>query len=260
MTISQQRETNVIIKLKSLLFEFQNSLFRLFIKIEFLREDKKEKFEFLGNSYSGYWFPTNLIDSKGTIWGVGLGRDSSFEKILSQRGFHFFGFEPEVNCYLISKRQFEETSAILENYGLWDKSGEFHYTGENISIVNIFDLQDKSREKLVIRSLWDVAEEKHLLSHASPRILKLNIEGAEREILVRLLREPLDFEVIIFQAEFLFHIGFKKIMRKIKAYQELRTVLSGLNHWGWEIRNLSRHQITLIKSQGKNKSGRGTYH
>ena len=249
MTISQQRETSLIIKLKSMLFEFQNSLFRFCIKLEFLREDKKEKYEFLGNSYSGYWFPTTLIDSRGTIWGVGLGRDSSFERILSQRGFEFFGFEPEVNCYMISKKQFEDTPAVLENYGLWDKSGEFHYTGENISIVNIFDLQDKSSEKLVIRSLWDVAEEKLLASHPTPRILKLNIEGAEREILLRFLKEPLDFEVIIFQAEFLFHIGFKKILRKIKAYQELRTVLGGLNLLGWEIRNLSRHQITLIKSK-----------
>ena len=249
MTTSQQRETRLIIKLKSLLFEFQNSLFRLCINLEFLREDKREKFEFLGNSYSGYWFPTNLIDSRGTIWGVGLGKDSSFEKILSQRGFQFFGFEPEVNCYMISLKQFEKTSAILENYGLWNKSGDFYYTGENISIVNIFGLKDQSDEKLAIRSLWDVAEEKLLISNPAPRILKLNIEGAEREILLRFLKEPLNFEVIIFQAEFLFHLGFKKILRKIKAYQELRTILSGLNHLGWEIRNLSRHQITLICSE-----------
>lgn len=248
MVVSQIRKTRLITKLKSWLFEIQNSVFRLFLKLEFLRRGKTE-FEFLGNSYSGYWFPKNLLESKGTIWGVGLGKDSSFEKILVQRGFKFFGFEPEMSCYTISKKQFEDNSATIESYGLWDKSGEFHYTGENISIVNIFSLNDQSDEKLVIRSLWDVAEEKLLISHPVPRVLKLNIEGAEREILLKFLKEPLDFEVIIFQAEFLFHIGFKKILRKIKAYQELRAVLSGLNHLDWEIRNLSRHQITLIRSK-----------
>jgi FkbM family methyltransferase len=247
MVASQLRKIRLITKLKSWLFEIQNSAFRLFLKLEFLRRRKTE-FEFLGNSYSGYWFPTHLLDSKGTIWGVGLGKDSSFEKILAQRGFQFFGFEPEMSCYTISKKQFEDNSASIEHYGLWDRSGEFHYTGENISIVNIFGLKDQSNEKLAIRSLWDVAEEKLLISNPAPRILKLNIEGAEREILLRFLKEPLDFEVIIFQAEFLFHVGFKKILRKIKAYQELRTVLSGLKHLGWEIRDLSRHQITLIRS------------
>ena len=232
-------------KVKSKIFEMQNSIFRVLLKIEFVQHGKKE-FVFLGNSYSGYWFPTNMLDKKGTVWGVGLGRDSSFEKDLLQRGYKFFGFEPEMDCYMISRGQFDEFLATIENYGLWDKSGEFHYTGENISIVNIFGLEDQSSEKLVIRSLWDVAEEKDLESNQAPRILKLNIEGAEREILMKLLREPLDFELIIFQAEFLFHIGFKKVIRKINAYQELRTILKGMQFLGWEIANLSRHQITLI--------------
>lgn len=230
------------------MFEFQNSFYRRLIKIEFPVKEKIQ-WVFVGNSYSGYYFPKSLLAKKGTIWGVGLGRDSSFELELLRKGYTLYGFEPERDCYKISKNQFAGTDAVIEHFGLWDKSGEFHYSGENISIVNIFGLKKQSTEKLVIRSLWDVAEERLLISHPAPRILKLNIEGAEREILLKFLKEPLDFEVIIFQAEFLFHIGFKKILPKIKAYQELRTVLSGLNHLGWEMRNLSRHQITLIRSK-----------
>jgi FkbM family methyltransferase len=232
--------------LKSKAFEMQNSVFRTLLKFEFVKENKT-KFTFLGNGYSGYWFPTNLLERRGTIWGVGLGRDSSFEKELLERGYGFFGFEPELECYDISRRQFEGTEAIIEKYGLWDKSGEFNYTGENISIVNIFDLKEQSKEKLVIRSLWEIAEEKSLSENNRPRVLKLNIEGAEQEILMRFLKEPLDFDVIIFQAEFLFHIGFKKILRKFKAWNKLRTILRNLHTHNWEISNLTRHQITLVK-------------
>jgi len=234
--------------LKSRAFEMQNSIFRRLLKCEFVKENKT-KFTFLGNGYSGYWFPTNLLERRGTIWGVGLGRDSSFEKELLDRGYSFFGFEPELECYEISRKQFEGTEAVLENYGLWDKSGEFNYTGENISIVNIFDLEEESKEKLVIRSLWEIAEEKSLSKNNRPRVLKLNIEGAEREILLRFLKEPLDFDAIIFQAEFLFHIGFKKILRKIKAWNELRTILRHLDTRNWEISNFTRHQITLMKEK-----------
>jgi len=232
---------------KSTLFELQNQFFRTMLKSEFL-EKQNEDLLFLGNSYSGYWIPKKLIDQRGTIWGVGLGRDSSFEYHLLQRGYNLIGFEPEKDCFNQSKKQFKDTSAVIENYGLWDKSGSFPYTGENISIVNIFDVPIESKELLEIRSLWGVADEKSLQGSKKPRILKLNIEGAEREILRRLIIEPLEFEVLIFQAEFLFHIGFKRLKKKIKAYRELREILAGFQDLNWAIVDLSRHQITLINS------------
>ena len=230
------------------MFEVQNQCFRTLLTTEFLKK-QCEDLLYLGNSYSGYWIPNSLLNQRGTIWGVGLGRDSSFEYQLLQRGYDFIGFEPEKDCFNQSKKQFKETLAVIENYGLWDKSGSFPYTGENISIVNIFDVPIESKELLEIRSLWAVADEKRLQNSEKPRILKLNIEGAEREILKRLIIEPLDFEVIIFQAEFLFHVGFKRLKKKIKAYRELRGILAGFEGLNLTVVDLSRHQITLINSK-----------
>jgi len=246
MRTKSARPSELVRSCKSKLFEFQNQCFRKMLTTEFLGK-KSEELLYLGNSYSGYWIPNNLLDERGTIWGVGLGRDSSFEYHLSQKGYNFIGFEPEKDCFDQSNKQFEGTSAVIENYGLWDKSGSFTYTGENISIVNIFDIPIASKELLEIRSLWAVADEKRLQNSKKPRILKLNIEGAEREILKRLIIEPLEFEVIIFQAEFLFHVGFKRLKKKIKAYRELRDILKGFQSLNWSITDLSRHQITLKK-------------
>lgn len=223
----------------------QNNLFRMMIARKFLKKDTNSKL-FLGNSYSGYWIANDLIEKKGTIWGVGLGRDSSFEYQLVQKGYEFIGFEPERDCYEHSIRQFQGTKAVIENYGLWHKSGYFPYTGENISIVNIFNIPTQSNDLLEIRSLWKVAEEKNLSNNQKPRILKMNIEGAEKEILQRLIVEPLEFEVIIFQAEFLFHLGFKRVKEKLKAYWDLKRILQDLQKFNWQVEDISRHQITLI--------------
>ena len=233
-------------KLKSILFELQNEIYRKMTKNKFLGK-KSKQFIFLGNNYSGYWFPKSFLLKKGTIWGVGLGHDSSFELELVKEGYAFFGFEPQRDCYNISKNQFIGTTAVIENYGLWDKSGSFRYTGANISIVNIFNLEEISNEELEIRSLWEVATEKKLDQNKSPKILKLNIEGAEKEILLKLVRDPLEFEMIIFQAEFLFHIGFKRFREKWKSYKELQNILVGFQKIGWVVEDVSRHQITLIK-------------
>ena len=238
-----------ILKLiKVRIFEAQNSCFRYLIKLKFPVQ-KKVEMSFIGNHYSGYWFPNKLIESRGTIWGVGLGFDSSFEWELLKSGYTFIGFEPELNCFESSIKEFAETSAVIENYGLWDKSGEYRFTGENISIVNIFNLEEESEQKLKIRSLWDVAIEKELSSLPRPRVLKLNIEGAEREILLKLIENPIDFDLIIFQAEFLFHVGFKQIRKKFKAYKEVKNILKGLHSLGWDLIDLSRHQITFMKSE-----------
>lgn len=238
----------ILISIKITLVELQNDFYRKMLVREFLSVSQLEH-QFIGNNYSGYHFPKKLMESKGTIWGVGLGRDSSFELELIRQGYKLFGFEPEADCYQVSQDQFNGTAATLENYGLWDRSGSYSYTGENISIVNIFGLTQESEEKLEIHSLWDTALEKNLKENRQPRILKLNIEGAEREILLRLVYDPLDFEVIIFQAEFLFHIGFKRIREKQKAYKELQSILRNLSKMDWKICHFSRNQITLIKNE-----------
>lgn len=237
------RSNNAI---KKVLVQIQNDIYRQILAREFVSKAQLEH-AFLGNNYSGYYFPKALIKSEGTIWGVGLGRDSSFELELTQQGFTFYGFEPEKDCYQVSRNQFMGTTAKLENYGLWDKAGRFSYTGENISIVNIFRLTEESEETLDIRSLWDIALEKNLKANPLPRILKLNIEGAEREILIRFATDPLDFDVILFQAEFLFHVGFKRIREKQKAFRELQFILRNLQKMNWEISHLSRNQFTLVK-------------
>ena len=75
----------------------------------------------------------------------------------------------------------------------------------------------------------------------------MNIEGAEREILLRLVEEPLPFDVIIFQAEFLFHLPFKSFKKRVKAIRELNRVLQANKKSGWKMVGLNKNQITLVK-------------
>lgn len=127
------------------------------------------------------------------------------------------------------------------------KYGLFKYTGENISIVDIFNKGDYQDAYLDIRSLWDVARELSLDSNEYPRVLRMNIEGAEREILLRFVEEPLPFDVIIFQAEFLFHLPFKSFRNRIRAIKELERVLEAFKKSGWKVVGLNKNQFTIVK-------------
>jgi len=234
-------------KIKIWLFETQNALIRAHIKRKFLGKSDWH-LVYVGNDYSGYWYPKNLLDSKGTIWGVGLGLDSSFEKELLERGYTVLGFEPETKCFEVSRQQLNSPKSRIFNFGLWDKTGLFRYTGDNISIIDIFQRGDYRDSHLDIQSLWDVAQELSLESNQYPRVLRMNIEGAEREILLRFVQEPLPFEVVIFQAEFLFHLPFKLFRKRIRAIRELNGILEGIKKVGWKLEGLNRNQITLLKT------------
>lgn len=234
--------------LKSQIYEFQNEIFRKVLRLAFGCKSKIEMVR-IGNHYSGYWFPVEILPLKGTIWGVGLGHDSTFEKDMSEMDWQILGFEPEYKCFQSSRAQLKSNNVTLYEFGLWDKKGTFEYTGDNISIVDIFQKGDFHPTKLEIRSLWDVSKDLHLTEQRKPRVLRMNIEGAEREILRKMTSEILEFEIIIFQAEFLFHIPFKFQVQKIKALVELLSILRLLEKLGWNSMDLKRHQITLIKSR-----------
>ena len=234
---------------KGRIFRSQNELLVL-LATWGLTSKESATMEFIGTNYSGYWFPRNLVGSAGTIWGVGLGMDSSFELRLGELGYKVIGFEPDSACIERAQNDFVGIDSTIYQFGLWDRNGFFESFGSSISIVNIFENSLGNRDSLDIRDIHQVANFTDLEHQKVPRILKMNIEGAEREILFALISRPLQFEVIIFQAEFLLHLGFFKFMKKLQATLQLRAILRGLSYHGFELVHNYRNQFTLIQRNG----------
>ncbi|MFM1951226.1 MAG: hypothetical protein RJA33_20 [Actinomycetota bacterium] len=233
--------------LKVALFEFQNQALRKILEMKFLKPDLNNMV-FIGNNYSGYWFPENLIYSQGTIWGIGLGFDSSFEEEMLKNGYKVLGFEPEASCYRQAKIQLDHPNATVYNFGIWDKSGSYPYTGKNFSLVDIFQKGDFHENRFEIKSLWEAATDLKLEDCEKPRVLRMNIEGAEREILIEIGNRPLPYEVMLFQAEFLFHLPFFAWRKRLIAFRELFGILRTLTHSKWTLIGLNRHQFTLVSN------------
>lgn len=202
---------------------------------------------FLGNNYSGYWIPETLLNRKGTIYGIGLGPDSSFEHELVKLGYSFWGFEPEKTSYIKSKKQFSNTESNLFNYGISTLNDNFISRGSNFSIAKTYDHLPVNEQVFRIKSLWDVCRDLKLENSNKPRVLKMNIEGAEKEILKKFIVNPLDFQLITFQAEFVFHLRFYQIIERLKEFVELWKILKGFEKLGWRIVHIHKNQITITK-------------
>jgi hypothetical protein len=230
-------------KVKIYLYDSQNKFLRALIKLRF--STGKTKMIFIGNQYSGYWFPKTLLASKGTVYGAGLGADSSFEFKLVENGYYFFGFEPENSAYIISKSNFSGTNSRIFNYGLSNVSGNFISRGDNFSIADTYNYKHVNKQIFCIKSLWGVASDLKLLNSKKPRVLKMNIEGAEKGILQKLVSDPLPFDIIIFQAEFLFHLRFFEFKKRFYAFRELWVILKEFQQLNWSTIHVSKNQITI---------------
>ena len=75
----------------------------------------------------------------------------------------------------------------------------------------------------------------------------MNIEGAEKEILQKLISHPLPFEVIIFQAEFLFHLRVLKFCKRYQACINFWKILSDFEDLGWRVIDIHKNQITILQ-------------
>lgn len=80
-----------------------------------------------------------MLGKRGSIFGVGLGHDSSFEFELENMGYKFFGFELHILSYNESIKQFNKSDSGIFNYVISTKNAEVRSRGDNLSNSEIYN-------------------------------------------------------------------------------------------------------------------------
>jgi FkbM family methyltransferase len=140
----------------------------------------------LGSRYGGYVVPLNLVDEKWICYSGGLGEDISFElELIARRRCHVYGFDPvpQSASYVTATVDGNDRFRFFP-VGLWstDSTAEFFVPADpehvSHSISNLQGTNDSITAKC--RSLRSLMEE---LGHPRIDLLKLDVEGAEYEVL-----------------------------------------------------------------------------
>jgi FkbM family methyltransferase len=142
--------------------------------------------EFIGSTYGGYWVPMGLLDENSVVYSFGLGEDATFDiGVCEKYGCEIHLFDPTPR----SKIFYEDTlkpnpKLIYHEFGLWDKDGKVNfYEPKNKTHVShsIGNLQETNEfftgEVKKLESVMD------MLGHKQISLLKLDIEGAEYEVI-----------------------------------------------------------------------------
>lgn len=194
---------------------------------------------FLGTEYGGWTICPDQITEESVIYAFGVGEDASFDvEIINLYGCEVHSFDPTPKSIEWVKHQTWPENLHFHDYGIGsrDRLTAF-YPPENPEHVSHSILKrSHTKDKVIKVQLFRLKTIAQLLGHTEIAILKMDIEGAEYEVISDILNTP---KVNIQQILVEFHDFFPSISeRKTKsAIRKLETAgyrLFNISNRGYE--------------------------
>lgn len=150
--------------------------------------------EHFGSDYGGWDVAIEGIDHRTIVYSFGIGEDVTFDLALIERfGLTVHAFDPTPRSLRWVQQQIVPPSFVVHGYGLADRDGSFSFfPPANPDHVSHTILARSSTEEQAIqvpmKRLDTIMQE---LGHQHIDLLKLDIEGAEYEVIEELERSDL---------------------------------------------------------------------
>lgn len=155
-----------------------------------LRVHPRDHLVRLGSAYGGYVIPGDLPRPDWICYSAGVGEDVSFDTELIERyGCSVFAFDPTPRAVAFAKRVKDENPHFhFEPYGLWSSDGEVQlFSPRDPAHVSHSVLNLQRTASSITAPVRTLSSAMRNLGHTRIDILKLDIEGAEHEVIASLL-------------------------------------------------------------------------
>lgn len=187
--------------------------------------------ERIGSRYGGWIVPCGSIHDGSICYLAGLGEDSSLDRALASRGCKVYVFDPTPRAIEHATTAFAGLANVtFLPVGLWSSSASLRFFAPSDpghvshSIVNLQKTKDWFEAKCQdLRSIMD------RFAHDRIDFLKLDIEGAEFEVLDDLIRGKMRPGSIC--VEFDQPCGFWKVVAQLKALRRVGYRIVATEHW-----------------------------
>lgn len=195
--------------------------------------------ERLGSRYGGYVIPQGLVRPDWICYSAGLGTDVSFELELVRRyGCTMHAFDPTPDAYAHAEREAAAEPRFKPlPYGLWSSDTTMRFFAPrdpshvSHSIANIHG--GSGSIEASCRSIRSLMRE---LGHDRLDLLKLDVEGAEYEVLGAMLEDGIRPRLLCVD------------VHKVQSIDAMAGLVDRLRGAGYRPVHLHRTDVTLVAS------------
>jgi FkbM family methyltransferase len=200
----------------TLIFYYNLLLFKLNFHVT---SDPALSLKPLGRFGAHWWVPTALLPQRAMCYTAGVGEDVSFDHaLIDQLHARVFAFDPTPRAITFAAKHTKRGFRFFP-IGLWSRnSRQKFFTPSDPTMVShsILNLQETSEYFMAdCKKLKTVMTQ---LRHTKIDLLKLDIEGAEHEVLADMLRSKIYPRILC--VEFDQPALFKRIKQTVLALQK----------------------------------------
>ena len=218
------------------------------------RPRRPEPLERVGSSYGGFWIPCRFLTQspKGALVSAGIGFDVSFDAALQALGYRAVVLDPLPACVAFAQHELDPRSTMVVQAGLWSRDGRLTFYAPRVpehdswSAINIQETGSEEATEFDVVSLATIFETNPHLKTAAPKILKMNVEGAEAEVLSSLKSLPERFDVILVHVESLSQVRLRSPVRFLRQAISSAKLLRDLRGQGYRMARSRNLQMVLV--------------
>jgi FkbM family methyltransferase len=179
-----------------------------------------------GTDYGGWTVPVNLINEESICYCVGVGIDASFDfALVDQFHCNVFSFDPTPTSIDYMERiKYDRSKLHFFPVGVWDENTELRFympAGNDETLLSVFDLQGTGN--YFVAECQKLSSIMHELGHDHIDLLKLDIEGAWRNVIKNIGEERINISILCVELDSPVTIG--RVLWVIRALARIGLVL-----------------------------------
>ncbi len=202
------------------------------------RLDLSLRREYFGNRKGGWWLFPEELNASSIVYSVGIGENLTFDLALIERfglTMHAFDPTPHALAYVASRSWPPELKVHPWGLAHYDGTAGFRPSTDPREPSHTL-LEDPEREvDAVVGSVYRLESLASRLGHAAIDVLKMDIEGAEYEVIEDLSRSAIRPTQILVEFHHRFHgVGVARTNSAIRLLREIGYGLYSVSESGRE--------------------------
>ena len=191
-----------------------------------------------GNKNASWTIHPDVISEKSIVYSFGVGNEISFDlSMIEKYDVTINAFDPTPKSVLWLKSQSLPQKFIFHQKGLASYDGKAEFAlPENPNHVSASILNKNSSQGVFVAEVMKLETIMHELGHNKIDLLKMDIEGAEYDVIDSIIESKLDIGQILIEFHHRFeNVGISKSKNAIKKLKNAGYLIFDVSETGEEI-------------------------